>query len=68
MMREISKAIHDVLQIAAGLRLREEALRDAVQSGDEDAILAAAREMFGGDGADRRDRAPARLQRRPGGR
>lgn len=65
-MSDLAQAIHKTLDAARDLRAQETALRDAVASGDEAAILAAARDYFRGENVEQCDRAIARVQRRPG--
>ena len=65
-MSDITQAIHETVDAAKELRAQEHALRDAVASGDEAAILAAARNYFRGEHVEQCDRATARVQRRPG--
>lgn len=66
-MADLTRAIRETVDIAADLRAREAALAEAVQSDDEQAILEAARNLFRRDDGGR-DRASARVQRRPGRR
>jgi hypothetical protein len=64
-MTEIVRAINETIDAARELREHEVALRDAVASGDAQAIVEAAHRYFGGEYAQRRDRAAARIERRP---
>lgn len=64
-MSNVANAIRETVSIAEQMRVAEVALRDAVESDDDAAILTAARNLFRrNDGG--RDRALARLERRPG--
>jgi hypothetical protein len=62
---DIVNGIREAVDAARDMRSRETALRDAVDSGDNAAIVAAAITYVRGEYVEQRDRAAARVQRSP---
>lgn len=65
-MTDLAHAIEQSVEIAGRVRARQAALADAVESGEPEAIVRAARALLGMDDEQGRDRAAASERRRTG--